>query len=518
MAAASAPQFVLANNDLDEGLGQDGRTALEIFVTKNNGVGLTYDDLILMPGHINFGVDQVDLTTRVSRNISLYLPLVSSPMDTVTEHQMAISMALHGAIGVIHYNMTVEEQCHEVYLVKKFKNGFITNPKCLAPTNTLADVDTIKAELGFAGIPITESGNVGSTLLGMVSSRDIDFIENRDTPLKDVMATNLITALEGVKLAEANQILKEKKLGKLPIVNAKGELVSLISRRDLVKNRDFPHASKNANKQLLVGAAIGTRPNDRDRADALVAAGVDLLVIDSSQGDSTFQIEILQYLKKTHPHVDVVGGNVVTMRQAKNLILAGADGLKIGMGSGSICTTQEICAVGRAQASAVYNTARLAAKYGVPVIADGGISSSGHIIKALCAGASAVMCGSLFAGTEEAPGQYFFQDGVRLKKYRGMGSVEAQSQGSAKRYFGSNAAVKVAQGVSGAVVDKGSLNRYIPYLQQGIKHGFQDLGSRSVKDLHEQLYAGELRFEMRTPAAQREGSVHGLHTYEKRLF
>ncbi|KDO35637.1 inosine-5'-monophosphate dehydrogenase [Saprolegnia parasitica CBS 223.65] len=510
--------LVTRNLDFDEGLGQDGRSALDIFVNKNNGVGVTYDDLIMMPGHIDFGVDEVTLETKISRNISLRLPLISSPMDTVTEHKMAIAMALHGAIGVIHYNMTVEEQCHEVSLVKKFKNGFILNPICLAPTDTLEKVDSIKAEYGFAGIPITENGKVGSKLLGMVSNRDIDFIEKRQTLLKDVMVTDLITAREGTKLAEANEILKTNKLGKLPIVNAKGELVSLISRRDLVKNRDFPMASKDQNKQLLVGASIGTRPNDRERAAALIAAGVNLLVIDSSQGDSMYQIEILRHLKATFPHVDVIGGNVVTMRQAKNLILAGADGLKIGMGSGSICTTQEICAAGRAQASAVYNTARLARKYGVPVIADGGIASSGHIIKALSVGASAVMCGSLFAGTEESPGQYFFQDGVRLKKYRGMGSVEAQGQGSAKRYFGSNAVVKVAQGVSGAVVDKGSLNKYIPYLQQGIKHGFQDLGVKTIAQLHEFLYAGELRFEMRTPAAQREGSVHGLHTYEKRLF
>ncbi|OQR84055.1 inosine-5'-monophosphate dehydrogenase 2 [Achlya hypogyna] len=510
--------LVTRNLDFDEGLGQDGRSAHDIFVEKNNGVGVTYDDLILMPGHINFGVDEVTLDTKISRNISLRVPLVSSPMDTVTEHKMAIAMALHGAIGVIHYNMTVAEQCHEVELVKKFKNGFILSPICASPTDTLEKVDEIKAEFGFAGIPITENGKVGSKLLGMVSNRDIDFIENRKTLLKDVMVTELITAKEGVKLAEANEILKQNKLGKLPIVNAKGELISLISRRDLVKNRDYPKASKDQNKQLLVGASIGTRPNDRERAAALVAAGVNLLVIDSSQGDSMYQIEILRHLKEKFPHVDVIGGNVVTMRQAKNLILAGADGLKIGMGSGSICTTQEICAVGRAQASAVYNTARLARKYGVPVIADGGIASSGHIIKALSVGASAVMCGSLFAGTEEAPGQYFFQDGVRLKKYRGMGSIEAQGQGSAKRYFGSNAVVKVAQGVSGAVVDKGSLNKYIPYLQQGIMHGFQDLGVKTLTELHESLYSGELRFEMRTPAAQREGSVHGLHTYEKRLF
>jgi IMP dehydrogenase len=496
----------------------DGRSAIDIFVNKNNGVGYTYDDLILMPGHIDFGVSEVKLDTKITKNISLRIPLVSSPMDTVTEHQMAIGMALHGGIGIIHYNMTIEEQVKEVFLVKKYKNGFITDPKCLSPENTLDDVDRIKSEFGFAGIPITKDGTIGSVLVGIVSNRDIDFIEDRSTKLGEVMTKELVTAKEGVSLAEANKILRESKKGKLPIVNSRGELVSLISRRDLVKNRDFPYASKDANKQLLVGAAIGTRPSDRDRCTALVNAGVNLIVIDSSQGDSIFQIEIIKWIKASYPHIDVIGGNVVTMRQAKSLIDAGADGLKVGMGVGSICTTQEVCAVGRAQASAVFNTARLGRKYGVPIIADGGIGSSGHIVKALSVGASAVMCGSLFAGTEEAPGQYFFQDGVRLKKYRGMGSIEAMTQGSSKRYFAHSAAVKVAQGVSGAVVDKGSLKKYIPYLEQGIKHGLQDLGTISITALHTALEKEELRFELRTPAAQREGNVHSLYTYEKRLY
>lgn len=497
---------------------EDGESAANLFGKKNAGVAYTYDDLILLPGHINFGVDSVRLESKITKNISLHLPLISSPMDTVTEHNMAIGMALHGGIGIIHYNMSIEEQCKEVRLVKKFENGFITHPQCLSPTNSLADVDRIKSEFGFAGIPITESGKIGSVLVGIVSNRDIDFIEDRTTLLSEVMTTDLVTAAEGISLVEANKILKDSKKGKLPIVNAKGELVSLISRRDLLKNREFPHASKDSNKQLLVGAAIGTRLHDRKRCSALVDAGVNLIVIDSSQGDSIFQIELIQWIKSTHPTVDVIGGNVVTRRQAHSLIEAGADGLKIGMGVGSICTTQEVCAVGRAQASAVYETATYARKFNVPVIADGGIGSCGHIIKALSLGAAAVMCGSLFAGTEEAPGQYYFQDGVRLKKYRGMGSVEAMVQGSSKRYFAHSASVKVAQGVTGAVVDKGTLKEYLPYLQQGIRHGLQDLGYDSIIKLHAALHQEQLRFELRTPAAQREGNVHSLYSYEKRLY
>lgn len=496
----------------------DGLSGQELFVEQNKGKSLTYDDVILMPGHINFGVDQVALKTKVSKNISLRLPLVSSPMDTVTEHLLAIDMALHGGMGIIHYNMSVDEQVREVRLVKKFKNGFISKPICLAPENTLEDVDRVKAENGFAGVPITQNGKVGSKLVGIVSNRDIDFILDRKTKLSDVMSTQLVTAREGTSLSEANEILRESKKGKLPIVDEQGRLVSLMARRDLVKNRDFPYASKDSNKQLLVGAAIGTRPNDKDRCDALVKEGVDLIVIDSSQGDSVFQIDMIKWIKQNHPGIDVIGGNIVTIRQAKSLIEAGADGLKVGMGVGSICTTQEVCAVGRGQASAIYNTARYAQQFGIPVIADGGIGNSGHIVKALALGASVAMCGSLFAGTEEAPGQYFFQDGMRVKKYRGMGSIEAMTQGSSKRYFAQGAVVKVAQGVTGSVVDKGSLKRYIPYLHQGIRHGLQDLGQNSMCSLHESLYSGELRFELRTPAAQREGSVHGLHSFEKRLY
>jgi len=490
---------------------RDGETAATLF---SKGYGITYNDFILLPGHIDFGVDAVDLETRLTRAIRLRTPIASSPMDTVTGWRMAAYMALLGGIGFIHYNNTIDEQVEEVRKVKRFENGFIMDPIVLGPNHTIADVNAIKAKEGFSSIPITEDGTRATRLIGIVTNRDTEFRKDLGTPPREVMTKDLVTAPKGTPLAEANRILRESKKGKLPIVDDQGRLVAMVTRTDLVKNRDFPGASKNEHKQLLAGAAVSTRKEDRDRLEALVAAGVDVIVIDSAQGDSTFQVEMIKYAKERRSDLQVVGGNVVTKAQCRALIEAGADGLRVGMGPGSICITQETMAVGRAQATAVYDCSRCANEYDVPVIADGGISNLAYLVKALASGGSVAMMGGMLAGTQEAPGDYYYKDGARLKRYRGMASIEAMEAGGSKRYFMDETAVKVPQGVAGYVVDKGSLLDFIPYLTQGLRYSFQDLGVRSIAELHAALADGRLRFELRSPSAQREGAVHSLFSYE----
>ncbi len=490
----------------------DGVSGEELFSVN---LGLTYRDFLVLPGYIDFNPSEVELDTKLSKNIVLKRPITSSPMDTVTESEMAIAQSLMGGIGFIHYNNSTEEQVALVRKVKRFENGFIKDPVILSPNHTIADLDATKEKYGFSGIPVTEDGTARTKLVGIVTNRDVDFEPNRETKLGAVMTTELITAEEGISLKEANNILKTSKKGKLPIVDKQGRLIALICRSDLQKNKDFPFASKDNSKRLRVGAAVSTLLESRDRVAALSEVGVDAIIIDSAQGNSSYQIEMIQYIKKSFPHIDIIAGNVVTQAQAANLIAAGADGLRIGMGPGSICITQDTMAVGRAQATAVYKTAQYAAKHGVPVIADGGISNIGDIANALAIGASTCMMGFMFSGTKEAPGEYFYENGIRLKRYRGMASLEAMNKGGDKRYFSESQKIKVAQGVSGYVVDKGSVLNLIPYLVQGLKQSFQDMGYRNISDLHSALRAGKLRFERRTESAQAQGSVHGLYSYTK---
>ncbi|PIL36394.1 hypothetical protein GSI_00082 [Ganoderma sinense ZZ0214-1] len=483
----------------------DGLSVDDLMDSRVHG-GLTYNDFLLLPGKIGFAAQEVSTESPITRNVVLKTPFMSSPMDTVTESEMAIALALLGGIGVIHHNQSPESQAGMVRAVKRHENGFINEPVVLSPDHLVEDVLDVKERLGFAGIPITDTGKLGGKLVGIVTNRDVQF-QPTSTPLRDVMVTNLVTGSQGLTLQEANTLLRDSKKGKLPIVDSQGCLTALVARSDLLKNKSFPLASKNPeSKQLYAAAAIGTRPADRERLKLLAEAGLDIVVLDSSQGNSIYQIEI-----------DPV--DQADLPQAR-------DGLRIGMGSGSICITQE---------------------FGVPVIADGGIGNVGHIVKALSLGAGAVMMGGLLAGTTEAPGEFFWHDGKRVKTYRGMGSIEAMEQGkpapasqqrggpgpgssrpppkttthenaATTRYFSESSAVKVAQGVSGDVQDKGTVHAFIPYLYAGLQHSFQDVGVRSVSELQEGVRGGKVRFELRTASAQIEGGVHGLNSYTKRLF
>lgn len=475
-----------------------------------------------MPGHINFGAHEVDVSTNLTRNIRIQTPLVSSPMDTVTESEMAVAMASLGGCGFIHYNNTIEEQLNEVMTAKNTTPGFVVRPACLRPDATVYDLLDLRDTRGFSSACITDTGTLGGKFLGIVTTRDFDFVTDLHTAVSELMTTDCLTISSDTGTEAAFAALKASKRGKLPVLNANGELTGLATRaafRDYSKHPKAGAASVAPDGRLLIGAAVGTRETDKERIRALRDRGhVDVIILDSSQGNSTYQLNMLSHIKREHPGLEVVCGNVVTSYQARALIEAGADALRVGMGSGSICTTQEVCAVGRGQGTAVYQTARLANALGVPIIADGGIQNSGHVVKALALGASTVMCGSLFAGTHEAPGEFVIIEGVRVKKYRGMGSLEAMRKGSEARYHSDTQGLKIAQGVSGTVRDRGTVRKNVPYMVQAVKQGFQDLGSRSVLEAHEALYTGRQRIECRTGAAQKEGGVHDLESYRKQAW
>ncbi len=469
----------------------------------------TFDDVLLVPQYSEILPRDTKTGTLVSKNIKINIPLVSAAMDTVTEATLATKMALYGGIGIIHKNMTPEQQAEEVKKVKRFENGFIQDPICAGPDDTIEDIYQIRKKFGYKAVPITDNGESDGKLLGLVTSNNYFYQKHAALKTKERMTPveDLLTAEEGVTLSEANDILEESRHSKLLIVN-KGKLKALVTRRDIEKNKEYPEASKDEKKRLRVGAAVGPAANMQDRVRLLVEAGVDLLVVDTAHGHSKGVIDTIKYIKKTYKDVDVIGGNIVTPEAVKALAAAGADGVKVGVGPGSICTTRVVAGVGVPQLSAVMDCAKEGRKHGIPVIADGGIKYSGDIAKAIAAGASAVMCGSLFAGTAESPGEIIYREGKTFKSYRGMGSLGAMSTGGKERY--GQADVKeeqkyVPEGIEGQIAYKGKVSDIIYQLVGGLKSSMGYLGAKDIKD-----YQKKAKFVQITSASLRESHPHDV--------
>ncbi|OIQ56241.1 IMP dehydrogenase [Neomoorella thermoacetica] len=466
------------------------------------GEGLTFDDVLLVPGESEVLPREVDISSNFTRHIRLNTPLVSAAMDTVTEARTAISMAREGGIGVIHKNMTIERQAREVDRVKRSEHGVITDPISLSPDHKVREAIALMEHYHISGVPITDNGK----LVGIITNRDIRFEDNHERPIKEVMTKdNLVTAPVGTTLAEAMAILRAHKIEKLPLVDADYNLKGLITIKDIEKTRRYPQAAKDERGRLRVAAAVGTSADTMTRVEALVAAGVDAIVVDTAHGQSRSVIETVKRIKAAFPAVELVAGNVATYAGARALAEAGVDAVKVGVGPGSICTTRVIAGIGVPQITAVMECARAAAEFGIPVIADGGIKYSGDITKAIAAGANTVMIGSLLAGTEESPGEIEIFQGRSFKSYRGMGSLAAMKEGSKDRYFQEEAEKLVPEGIEGRVPYKGPLSETIFQLVGGLRAGMGYCGARNIAELQ-----ARGRFIRITPAGLRESHPHDV--------
>jgi IMP dehydrogenase len=465
--------------------------------------GLTFDDVLLIPQKSDVLPRDVDVSTKLAETVKLNIPLISAGMDTVTESALAIALARQGGIGVIHKNMKVEEQAEEVDRVKRSESGVITNPFFLTPEHKVHDAEELMAKYRISGVPIVDENR---KLVGIITNRDLRFVRNYATPISEVMTKeNLVTAPVGTTLKEAEEILQKHKIEKLPLVDRNGVLKGLITIKDIEKATLFPNAAKDAQGRLLVAAAVGVARDTMRRVAALVEAEVDMIVIDTAHGHSKGVLETVAALRKQYPDLVIVAGNVATGEGTRDLIEAGASVVKVGIGPGSICTTRVVAGIGVPQITAIYDCATVARKYGVPIIADGGIRYSGDIVKALAAGADAVMLGSIFAGTEEAPGETEIYQGRRFKVYRGMGSIGAMQAGSKDRYFQENEQKLVPEGIEGRVPYKGPLADIVYQMVGGLRAGMGYVGARNLTELKENS-----RFVRITNAGLRESHPHDI--------
>lgn len=463
----------------------------------------TFDDVLLVPNKSEVLPKDVTLATNLTKMIKLNIPLMSAGMDTVTEAKMAIAMAREGGIGTIHKNMSIEAQAKEVDKVKRQENGVITDPFSLSEDNKLEDALNLMSQYRISGVPITKEGK----LVGIVTNRDIVFETDYSKKISEVMTSeNLITASAGTTMEEAKEILKKHKIEKLPLVDKDNNLVGLITIKDIEKVKAFPNAAKDSKGRLLVAAAVGVTMDMMDRVDALVKAQVDVITIDTAHGHSQGVLEAVKKIKEKYPELQVIAGNIATPEAAEDLIKAGADCIKVGIGPGSICTTRVVAGVGVPQLTAVMDCVEVAEKYGIPVIADGGIKYSGDIVKALAAGAKVVMMGSLFAGCEESPGEMEIYQGRSYKVYRGMGSLAAMAAGSKDRYFQEGNKKLVPEGVEGRVAYKGYVADTIYQLLGGIRSGMGYLGAKTLRDLYENA-----TFVVQTSAGLKESHPHDIY-------